>query len=338
MKTSENFRVDYKQIEYSRVNDEKGNTVITARIKITDSRLSEPYYETIRCIVDTEGNGKFSGKPRFIPSDFFKSFKKLRTVLIPKCVETIQSGAFFNCKSLYRVDFEKDSTLKRINSNSFEGTESLYEIKLPNQVNTIELRAFCKSRIKEIDLSNCSIDTLDRRVFFNCKRLETVRLPKRINRICHNCFEGCAKLRNVYSSKGIGEIAIETDAFKDCSSFEGIREIIIETDEFKENSLCEKIVNGTDVCDDCRSFGEIESYNDISEFESSNEHGNISLEQVGKIIVSAKSKTVKLVTQNKEGYQVYIIPSEIYKANENIRKALFEVQKKSKISEKEIEN
>lgn len=338
MKTSENFRVDYRQIKYSRVNDEKGNTVITAKIKITDSRLSEPYYETITCIVDTEGNGKFIGEPRFIPSDFFKSFKELRTVLIPKCVETIQSGAFFNCKSLYRVDFEKDSTLKRINSNSFEGTESLYKIKLPNQVNTVELMAFCKSRIKEIDLSNCSIDTLNQRVFLNCKRLETVGLPKRINRICRNCFEGCKKLKNVYVSKGMEKITIESKAFNGCSLFEGIRERITDTEESKENSSYENKINGIDVCDDCRSFGKIESYNDISEFESSNEQCNISLEQVGKIIVSAKSKKVSLVTKNKEGYQVYIIPSEIYRANENIRKALFEVQKKSKISEKEIKD
>lgn len=301
MKNSKERRVSYEQINYSRVNDEEGNTIITAKIKGNDSSLKEPYFEFIKCIVDKEGNGRFVGEPRYIPEGYFYSFKRLLTIFIPNSVEMIMARAFKECSKLYQVDFENSSNLKRINDYAFEGTKSLNKIKLPNQVSKIGLKAFGNSRIKTIDLSDSSICILNRSTFTNCRRLEEVILPRCINRICHNCFEGCKKLQNVYSYKGIEDIIIETDAFKDCALFEGIK-----------------------------------SYNDVlKQYTIPDEHDSISVEQVGKIIVNAKSKEVKLISKSGEGYQAYIIPSEIYKAKEIIRRALFEVQKKSK---KEIED
>lgn len=75
---------------------------------------------------------------------FYQS--KLKTVVIPASVETIDESAFEGCSSLETVTFEKGSQLKTIGGSSSDGAfadcTALTSIEIPASVETIEAAAF----------------------------------------------------------------------------------------------------------------------------------------------------------------------------------------------------
>ena len=108
----------------------------------------------IDCTVDENAQYTSMGATSFHGS------KNLRSVDIPKNVETIYSNGhsnngytFYNCISLVDVDFAEGSVLTTIQQNAFNSCSSLKEITIPNSV---------------INLGN--------NVFMYCRSLETVRL------------------------------------------------------------------------------------------------------------------------------------------------------------------
>lgn len=104
----------------------------------------------------------------------FSSNNSLTGVYFPKTIEQIDSFAFRECRNLKTVEFEAESSLKRINRSAFEYCHSLKQIVLPKNVETIEDWAF-----------------------LDCRNLETVTLGQNIRELYEFSFRDCVSLEEL---------------------------------------------------------------------------------------------------------------------------------------------
>ena len=107
----------------------------------------------------------------------------LQSIEIPASVGTIGNGAFYNCKALTTVTFEKGSQLKTIGGttnnnpfNTFNNCTSLTDIEIPASVETIESNAFkgCTALTTVTFEKGSQLKTINRYAFENCHNLKTV--------------------------------------------------------------------------------------------------------------------------------------------------------------------
>lgn len=192
----------------------------------------------------------------------------IKTLTIPSSVTYIDDNAFSNCKSLIAVTYKSSvsvsdymfsecSTLQSvrflgnvesIGRNAFYGTTALNKISLPSTVSSIDSSAFSGSAIREIDLSNLSITSIEYNTFSNCKNLTTVIFPETLTSIASNAFEN-TKIKNLVILDTITSIG--SSAFSDC--------YYLETVTFNGNTeLDSSIFSG------CRSLRQVTLPNSIT--------------------------------------------------------------------------
>ncbi len=150
---------------------------------------------------------------------FYRS--KLKSVVIPASVETIEAAAFMGCSSLATVTFEKGSQLKTIGGGyssyypnyygAFLDCTALTSIEIPASVETIEAAAFMRcsklatvtfekgSQLKTIggDYSSSYYG-----VFSDCTALKSIEIPASVETIEAAAFMGCSSLATVTFEKG----------------------------------------------------------------------------------------------------------------------------------------
>ena len=102
----------------------------------------------------------------------FYGSEELTSVRVGANVKTID-GAFFSCKNMKSVTFDKDSQLERIANFSFQNCISLEAIELPEGTKTIENDAFAV-----------------------CEALTRVVIPQSVNRIFPEAF--CTRSKNLH--------------------------------------------------------------------------------------------------------------------------------------------
>lgn len=117
---------------------------------------------------------KIAPETQFINEHAF-AHGSIEEIVIPKNVSSIGNGAFYNCKNLKSVTFEKDSGLKHMGCNS----QSVYY-------------GYCC--YNKIDYDN-------RAMFYNCKKLKNVTLPESVTDTCLPLFNKCKNLKSVYFGK-----------------------------------------------------------------------------------------------------------------------------------------
>ena len=123
---------------------------------------------------------------------------KLKTVVIPASVETIESLAFSGCESLATVTFAKGSQLKTIGSRAFMDCIALTSIEIPASVETIEAAAFkgCKSLATVTFAKGSQLKTIngisyDYGAFSGCTALTSIEIPASVETIEAAAFENC---------------------------------------------------------------------------------------------------------------------------------------------------
>lgn len=126
----------------------------------------------------------------------FYNCESLEEVWLPQSLEKIEAGAFSDCKKLQKVDFSGDQVT--IAGSVFSNCDSLEEIAFPDNY----------------DLSNAY------RLFFHCKNLEKVQLPKSMTVIPGGICEGCPKLTEVVIPSSVTEIG--SWAFISCKSLKSV--------------------------------------------------------------------------------------------------------------------
>ena len=103
----------------------------------------------------------------------FTGCKKLKSVKLPDSINAISDYAFNGCTSLQHINLEK---IDRIGSSAFAET-ALKKITLNATI--IDSWAFAQcEQLKEADLSGITAVSLRSHLFFNCRNLSKISLPK----------------------------------------------------------------------------------------------------------------------------------------------------------------
>ena len=123
---------------------------------------------------------------------------KNKNVILPASVCEIAQNAFYDNKTLVRIDMTSCNKLTIIGELAFAGCENLTNIIFPENIEEIGGTAFsnCEA-LASVDLSNCKkLDKIGESAFNWCPSLEEVLLPESLSSIGKSAFCGC-KIRNI---------------------------------------------------------------------------------------------------------------------------------------------
>ena len=123
---------------------------------------------------------------------------KNKNVILPASVCEIAPNAFYDNKTLERIDMTSCNKLTIIGEFAFAGCENLTNIIFPENIEEIRETAFsnCEA-LASVDLSNCKkLDKIGESAFNWCPSLEEVLLPESLSSIGKSAFCGC-KIRNI---------------------------------------------------------------------------------------------------------------------------------------------
>ena len=123
---------------------------------------------------------------------------KKKNVILPVSVCEIAPNAFYDNKTLERIDMTSCNKLTIIGELAFAGCENLTNIIFPENIEEIGGTAFsnCEA-LASVDLSNCKkLDKIGESAFNWCPSLEEVLLPESLSSIGKSAFCGC-KIRNI---------------------------------------------------------------------------------------------------------------------------------------------
>ena len=156
-----------------------------------------------------------------------QNLKNLETVYVSRDFRRIGEYALKNCEKLKDIkccrNTKEKSPLKEIGMLAFDGCSSLYgqycsvgdDIFANLELDVLAENAFNNSGIYKMDLSNCNIDVLKSGTFMNCKRLQEVKLPNKLNKI-----EDCA-----FYGSGVNTASAATNPTIKIEIPEGVKEI-----------------------------------------------------------------------------------------------------------------
>lgn len=162
----------------------------------------------------------------------FGGCRSLKAIIIPAGISSIPRGAFWGCSSLEEVTIP--AGVSSISPNAFRDCISLKQIYLPEKLKEIGQYAFtnCKS-LERIKLPD-SLESIPHKsisgigafggcdsLFEGCESLKEVVLPDSIDRIGKRMFCNCKSLESITAN---GVRNIEGGAFENCVSLEKIPE------------------------------------------------------------------------------------------------------------------
>lgn len=136
----------------------------------------------------------------------FFGCKNLETVKLPDSVNIIDDYAFSECTSLKNINLEK---IGSIGPSTFAKT-ALEKITLTVMETGPRAFAECEN-LKEADLSGIASGKINSRLFFECKNLSKVSLPKeQIKEFDDSCFYNTAIEEITFDAKNV---VVESNAF-----------------------------------------------------------------------------------------------------------------------------
>lgn len=198
-----------------------GNQVFQQTTSLKEVDLSNTKITTIPYALFVKSNIETVILPNSLveigDSSFFKC-KKLTNINIPTNLKKIGIQAFEFCDSLKEINLS-NSKIESVGENCFSDTP-INKIIFPTTLKRIDAGAFQRTNITEIDLSNDNIKLNGRSIFYECKYLQKVKLPKTLTNIPEYTFCKCTLLNDIMIPNTV--LSIGVGAFDDCTSIKDI--------------------------------------------------------------------------------------------------------------------
>lgn len=157
-------------------------------------------------------------------------------------VEVIANNYAYNVTIPATVQCDTTTyTVASIGYRAFYQTGNLYQVTLPETIETIGVEAFSYSKLFKINLPS-SLRRIESKAFYNCSNLIeailpdslefigesafmcsgllSINIPKKVKYICTNTFYGCEALNTVTLHEEL--IAIEVSAFQGCKALSNL--------------------------------------------------------------------------------------------------------------------
>ncbi len=157
--------------------------------------------------------------PASVKSIGYNAFRnsKIVSITVPSSVEIIDDGAFRECQNLVSVTISNG--VKTIVQNAFRACTALTSIALPASIESVGAGAFMECTSMESAIFYSDDDKtvhMGDDMFARCYKLNTVTLPKKIDKIADRMFQNCLFLLNLNIPQGTESIGMQ--AFASCSS------------------------------------------------------------------------------------------------------------------------
>ncbi len=139
----------------------------------------------------------------------------LESIVIPKTVTTLSSGAFLRCANLSSVVFEANGTANLTTASGttstgvFGETPALESIVLPARLTSIGSYTFRDSAVRNVTFeAGSTLATINACAFLNCTALESITIPASVTRIYAGVFHNCSALEEaVFEEPAAGTAA-----------------------------------------------------------------------------------------------------------------------------------
>lgn len=200
-----------------------------------------------------------------IADEAFQLCPLLRSVKIPRTVETIGSSAFLGCEKLESV--ELPDGLRTIPAGAFYNCSSLGRVSIPTSVMTIGNKAFFDSGLTSVTFPS-GLTSIEASAFEGCGNLATVTFQEKVSgtalnpsitpviEIKEKAFSSCKKLTKLTLAESVKSIG--DDAFSSCENlkravvFSGTGSIGIRA--FSGCPLTDVVIFGTSVTIGANAF------------------------------------------------------------------------------------
>lgn len=143
----------------------------------------------------------------------------IKSVKIPNTVETIDEGAFYECR--YLTDVTLTDKVKTIGKNAFYKNTRLKNLGDISSVTEINAAAFAGCENLRTIALPATLATLGEYAFADCKLLESVTVPGKIQSVLKHTFGGCKALKSV-AFETLLPVTFANDSFVDCPALENI--------------------------------------------------------------------------------------------------------------------
>ena len=186
----------------------------------------------------------------FIPEACFKKCNKLESIHLPNTIEYLDNKAFQDCSKLKSIVLP--SSVTSLGNKCFKQCSSLSNVIITSNLVSIGNECFNEDNIKHfysvdqdlisysVDLPStithlgyhafdqcnkitsvcCDIPEIPFSCFYDCSRLQTVRLSHRVTEINSSAFYSCINLKSISLPSGLKIIGQE--AFRDCHQLSAI--------------------------------------------------------------------------------------------------------------------
>ena len=141
-------------------------------------------------------------------------------ISLPKTLEYIGKGAFYNCSELIEVNGFDKTQVTKISDEAFYNCTCLTYISMPSTITSIGKYAFASCWYLNIYKLPESLTSIDQHAFDQCYSIETIEIPLSVERIEEFAFFGCINLRDITFNDGLKYIGYR--AFCQCTALSSI--------------------------------------------------------------------------------------------------------------------
>ena len=155
-------------------------------------------------------------------NDYCLSGSGITSFIIPSSVQTIGNYAFSSCSYLSEIIIADDSELTSIGENAFYQLNRVTKLFIPPKLKSLGDYAFSTSGINNITFAADSIFTSFSSSCFSYSNLQSITIPRSLEKINNNCFGYCSNLEKVSFQCGTVLKEIGEDAFIGCAKLGSI--------------------------------------------------------------------------------------------------------------------